>query len=181
MKIIGEKIVLRAIEREDKGVLLEMINDPDTERMIGGSSYPVSSWEQENWIINQSGTSNVFRCIIATKANEAEGVGTVILTDIDYKNGTCQIHIKMSPSNGRGKGYGTEAINLISSYCFDEMRLNCIYAEVLSYNEPSQKTFVKCGFKKDGVLRDRVYKNGQYHSIVVYSLLKSEKDEKRNR
>ena len=42
MNIYGERIVLRAITEEDAQLLLQMMNDPDTERMLGGASFPVS-------------------------------------------------------------------------------------------------------------------------------------------
>jgi len=38
MNIYGERIVLRAIFEEDAQFLYNMINDPDTEKMLGGSS-----------------------------------------------------------------------------------------------------------------------------------------------
>ena len=42
MIIYGEKIKLRAIESEDNAILLEMMNDPDIEMMVGGYSWPSS-------------------------------------------------------------------------------------------------------------------------------------------
>lgn len=57
MNIYGERIVLRAIFEEDAQFLYNMINDPDTEKMLGGSSFPVSIAAQQNWIRRQSGNS----------------------------------------------------------------------------------------------------------------------------
>ena len=44
MNIYGKSIVLRAISESDASLLLQMINDPETERMLGGSSFPVSMY-----------------------------------------------------------------------------------------------------------------------------------------
>lgn len=176
MNIVGNKIVLRAIEPEDKDMFLEIINDPETEKMIGGLSFPVSSMEQEQWIKNQVGNKSTLRCVIAKREKLEEGIGTVILSDIDYRNGIAQVHIKLSPNNARGQGLGSDALMTISKYAFEELRLNTIYADVLSHNEISQKLFSKCGFKKDGVLRQRVFKNGKYVDVYSYSLLKADID-----
>jgi len=81
----------------------------------------------------------------------------------------------MIKNGGQGKGFGSDALNTITKYAFSELRLNCIYAEVLSYNSISQRTFEKCGFHKDGLLRSRVYKNGEYIDVLSYSILKDEK------
>ena len=158
MNIIGEKIVLRAIEEKDRDMFLCLINDPETEKMIGGLSFPVSTMEQEQWIRDQVASKSALRCVVVEKEKEEKGLGTVILSDLDYKNGTAQVHIKMIKNGGQGKGFGSDALKTITKYAFSELRLNCIYAEVLSYNYISQKTFEKCGFHKDGILRARVLK-----------------------
>ena len=174
MNILGEKVLLRAIEERDRDMFLELINDPDIERMIGGKSFPVSLIEQEEWIIKQSGSKSDLRCVVVLRDNEKQGLGTIILSNLDYKNGVCQVHIKMTKSEGQGKGYGTDALKTITKYAFNELRLNCIYADVLSYNSISQHLFEKCGYKKDGVLRSRVYKNGRYADVFSYSITKAD-------
>lgn len=175
MNIYGENIVLRAISETDAPLLLQMINDPDTERMLGGSSFPVSMSAQQSWIQGQANNSDMLRCIIADRAAEEAGLGTVILSDIDRKNGCAQVHIKMGTENCRGKGYGTDALNTIVAYAFNEMRLHCIYADILEYNTASQRLFEKCGFHKDGILRSRVFKSGTFVDVYTYSRLKEDK------
>lgn len=172
MNIYGEKVILRAINSADAQMLLKLINDPETEKMLGGSSFPVSLEGQIAWMQNQTSRRDVLRCIVAKADDEDHSLGTIILTDIDEKNGVAQIHIKMEKDNGRGHGYGTDALNTMVKYAFEEMRLNCIYAEVLDYNTPSQRLFEKCGFKKEGILRGRVFKGGKYNNIISYSCLK---------
>jgi RimJ/RimL family protein N-acetyltransferase len=169
MKICGEKVVLRAIESDDNALLLSLINDPDTEMMLGGGSWPVSEAEQLKWFERLESSKNILRCIIAV-AEDNSAVGTVILSDIDQKNGIGHIHIKMS-KEGRGKGYATDAVNTLVRYAFNELRLHCIYANILEYNEASVRLFEKCHFKRDGILRARVFKNGKYIDMYAYSRL----------
>lgn len=171
MVIIGEKIILRGVESCDNKMLLSLINDPDTEMMLGGSSWPVSESEQLQWFERQEKSKTSLRCIIALKEDESNAVGTMILSEIDQKNGTGHIHIKMSKDGGRGKGYGTDALRSMTRYAFDELRLHCIFANILSYNEVSIRLFEKCGFQRDGVLRSRIYKKGQYFDMLAYSII----------
>ena len=93
----------------------------------------------------------------------------IILSDIDQKNATGHIHIKMSKDSGRGKGFGTDAVNALVLYAFEELRLNCIYANILAYNEVSIKLFERCGFRRDGILRQRIYKRGRFVDLLAYS------------
>ena len=173
MRIVGEKIVLRALESVDNNMLLELLNDPHTEEMVGGSSFPTSAEEQARWFANLYNEKNVLRCAVATKENIENAIRTVILSDINYKNGTAQIHIKMSSGN-RKRGYGTDALMAMAKYAISELRLHCIYAEVLENNDASQKMFEKCGFIKEGKLRDRVFKKGKYMNYISYSMVQGE-------
>ena len=170
MLIYGEKIVLRAVEADDNAMLLSLINDPDTEMMLGGSSWPVSEAEQLRWFEKQEQSRDVLRCIVALQ-EEKKAIGTIILSDIDQKNATGHIHIKMSKDGGRGKGYATDAVNALVKYAFEELRLNCIYANILAYNEASIRLFERCRFKKDGILRQRIYKKGTFVDLLAYSRL----------
>ena len=94
MRIVGKCIYLRAIDSEDNKLLFELINDPETEKMVGGSSWPVSKEEQEMWQKDQIGRKDILRCIIVEKDTD-NPVGTIILSDIDSKNGVAQVHIKI--------------------------------------------------------------------------------------
>lgn len=174
MNIIGEKVVLRAIEKKDNDGLLKLINDPQVEKMLGGNSFPVSEFSQNKWYESANSSQNVLRCVIADKTDEDKFIGTVILSDIDYRNGSAQIHIKILPGKFRGCGYGSDSVKTLVKYAFEEMRLNCVYADILVYNEPSKNMFLKCGFKLDGVLRGRVYKSGRFIDVNSYSILKDE-------
>lgn len=80
MIIQGEKVILRALEKNDADLLLDIINDPDTENMLGGSSYPVSYDMQCEWIENQKNDDTVFRTIIALNDEKKTGIGTIILS-----------------------------------------------------------------------------------------------------
>ena len=67
MIINGNSILLRAVEESDNAMLLSLINDPDTEMMLGGSSWPVSEAEQLKWFEHQERSRDVLRCIVALK------------------------------------------------------------------------------------------------------------------
>lgn len=173
MHIEGPRIILRAIELKDTAVLFELINNPRVEFATGGWSFPVSKEKQEKWIKNQiDSNQSLLRTMIEVKESK-ETIGTCILSDIDYKNGTAEVHIKLLDIY-QGEGYGTETINTLINYAFEELRLNCIYASILEDNDQSVNLFAKCNFKEEGTLRQRIYKSGSYKNLLIYSKLKSD-------
>lgn len=171
MFIKGNRVLLRSIELDDATVLQQMINDEEIERMMWGYSFPVSHHQQICWIQNLPTEKSVFRAMIDV---DGTAVGTIILSDIDMRNGIAEIHIKLANVSDRGRGYGSDAVVALVTYAFNELRLNCIYCRIKEDNIASQKMFEKCGFVKDGCLRARVYRNGRYYDFYEYSVLKSE-------
>lgn len=171
MNILGGTVLLRAIELWDKDILKRLINDKETEYLIGGWSSPVSDINQIDWIKSIGVNPHIIRCMIDNL--EEHTLGTVILSDIDYKNGIAEIHIKLLKEY-QSKGYGADAVNTLVNYAFHELRLQCVYAYINEYNIGSQKLFEKLGFKLEGKLRRRMYKNGSYHDKYIYSALKEE-------
>ena len=171
MFIKGEKVLLRAIELSDADILQDMINDEGIEQMMWGYSFPVAKHQQLKWIESLSSEKSAFRAMIDV---DGKAVGTTILSNIDMRSGTAEIHIKLAKASERGKGYGTDAVSALLRYAFDDLRLNCIYCRVKEDNTASQKMFEKCGFVKEGCLRARVYRQGRYYDFYEYSVLKSE-------
>lgn len=162
-------VLLRAIEEDDARVLMDLINDPEVENSVFGWSYPVSLSSQKKWISNIT-NDTVVRYIIEVGQ---EAVGVAIISSVDMKNRTSNMNIKLLKS-ARGRGIATHALNLIIQYCFEELNMHCLTANVIERNEDSRKLWQKLGFNEDGILRQRIYKNGAYHNIVSYSLLKEE-------
>lgn len=169
MNLKGQKVLLRAIEKEDLPLLQNMINDDELERMVVGWSLPVSSTQQEQWFEDIAADNNKVRFSVEL---EKEFIGTVILENIDWKNRNLEISIKLFKS--KKEGLGTDTIKTILKFTFEELNMNKIEANILDYNIASIKTFEKCGFKLDGRKRQAVYKNGKYNDVLNYSILKDE-------
>ena len=173
MILTDNKVLLRAIEKTDAPMLCEMINDPEIESMVVGFSYPVSSSQQEKWIDSLSSDKTIRYAIEA----DNKFVGTASLTNLDMKNRTANMNIKLM-NTARGYGYASRGLKLLISYCFDELNLNCLTASILDYNSASQHLFEKSGFNQEGRLRQRVFKKGKYHDLLVYSLTKDDFNER---
>jgi len=173
MNIKYKDITLRAIEEFDLPLVLEMINDSEIERMTGGGGFPVSIYQQKKWYEMIQGKNDELRLMIDTADHVA--VGLAMLTNIDYKNGTAELHVKLATSlNIKGKGFGTKAYIAIINYAFDMLNLNCIYTGNIEYNKVTEHIKQKIGFIKEAVLRERVYKYGRRYNIHVWSLLRND-------
>jgi len=166
-------VTLRAIEKEDFELLFYLINAPEIEEMIEGWNLPISSDEQKNWIQNYTNTNNNIKLMI--ELSNGKTIGMIMLTDIDWKNRQAAIGYKISaPAEDRIKGDMKDAINAILTYAFYELGLNCIRSLILEKNIFSVKLAKKLNFQMEGILRERIFKNGIFNNQIMFSILKAE-------
>lgn len=175
MNIKGKKVLLRALEKEDLEFLREMINDPEMEKDVVGWSFPVSKIEQEKWFENQIQNKNNIRYIIEV---DKKRIGLATITNIDWKNRKACHGIKLFSNDVKGKGYGTDTVNTIMKYAFEELQLNKLYSTILEYNVPSINLYKKCGWSIDGTLRESTFKQNRYVNELAVSILKKDYEER---
>ncbi len=173
MSIMGKKIYLRAMELDDMDCYWEMINDPDISREVVGWSFPVSKQEQRDWYDRAIKDKRNMRFTIVMKDTD-EAVGMVALSELDWHNRSATLSIKLHPSCPKRQGIGTDAIMTMMGYAFEEVNLNRLDADQITYNIPSRKLYEKCGWHEEGIKRQAIYRNGEYHDLAFSGILREE-------
>lgn len=172
MNIIGNKIILRAIEVEDLSVLQIWANDPEIQYLLGGWHFPTSMNDQKKWLENLSCVSNNQRFMIVDKLNNIIGMANLI--NINFKDGNAE-HGLIIDKKYQGKGFGFDVVNAVTNYAFNELRLNRIETTIISSNINSIHLFEnKCKWKKEGTLKQWYFRKGIYLDKYIYSMLKSD-------
>lgn len=170
------RVYLRALEPQDYEVSFEWRNDPEIRSMVGGHSYFVSKEKEKEWVHNTIFSNDRIVLAVCLVEND-KYIGNVILQDIDYINGTGSVPVMIGDKGEWGKGYATEARFLMLKFAFEERRLHRITDIVKEDNIRSIKLHEKCGYKKEGILRQSIFKNGTYHNQVIMGLLKEDFEE----
>lgn len=176
MNLIGEKVILRALEEEDMEYLRNLVNDPVLESQVVGKSFPVSKLMQKEWYKLQNESTTNLK--LAVEYNGTI-IGQVSLEGIDWKNRSAYHGIKLGKES-QGKKLGYDVLNTIMRYAFDELQLNRIETGILETNERSIRFYLNSGWKKEGVLREYIYKNGRYLDCLSVAILKRDYDEYKN-
>ncbi len=70
-----------------------------------------------------------------------------------------------------GKGYGRIATKLMVHYGFYELNLHKIFLHVYKGNDAARKMYEKTGFCKEGLLRDFIFREGEYIDAHHYGIL----------
>ncbi len=71
------------------------------------------------------------------------------------------------------KGIITEALKLVLSFGFEDLKLNRIQACVLPENAASLRVLEKNGFRREGLLRQYDY-GKEFHDVLMYSIIAQE-------
>ncbi|HEY3313311.1 MAG TPA: GNAT family protein [Anaerolineales bacterium] len=73
-----------------------------------------------------------------------------------------------------GKGYGTEAMQLILAYAFMELNLHRVSLDVFDYNPRAVRSYEKAGFKLEGRKRGMLLREGRRWDIIYMGILRTE-------
>ncbi|MDQ0159609.1 GNAT family N-acetyltransferase [Alkalibacillus salilacus] len=169
-----QKIILQKVEKNDAEQYHQWRNDTDV-MFSTNPSLDLYSFEEtkdfvENVLMDNSSSKSY---IIIDRKNEIS-IGITSLINIDYKNRNAESIIDIGEKEYWGQGYGTEALNLLLNYAFQELNLHRVSLKVFSFNEKAIKLYQKLGFKEEGKSRQSLFRNGQWHDIIHMGMLQDE-------
>lgn len=98
-------------------------------------------------------------------------IGYLQVANIDRQSQCCDLGILIGEKSHWGHGFGREALLAAIAYCFDDLALNRIGAEIYAINPRSVRLFESCGFRREGTVRDDVIKtiDGERRFVDGYS------------
>ncbi len=169
------KIYLRALEPEDYVLISQWRQDEDISRSLCGNHFFVSKVREKQWVEDKSNNDsrNIYLAICLIDDNRM--IGYTSINDIDLRNqkvewgGTI-----IGDKTMWGKGFATDAAKLMLNYIFEQYPINKCYGYCLEEHEITKKMLISLGFKQDGILRSDVFKNGEFKSILLFSILRNE-------
>ncbi|MBW4846342.1 MAG: GNAT family N-acetyltransferase [Lachnospiraceae bacterium] len=169
----NEIIKLRKLSLDDYNIYHSWRNDVEVMYTTSPLLDIYTLKDTEEFITSIISQSNAKSYIIEHKETN-QAVGIVSLSNIDYKNRSAECIIDIGAKDMWGKGIGKAALSLILEYAFSELNLHRVFLNVFSFNKRAIKLYEKMGFMHEGVLRQAFYRAGDWHDIVIMSILKNE-------
>lgn len=172
--IVGEKVRLRPIERDDLPRFVEWFGDPEVRRHLL-LYLPFSLAQEERWFEGLIGRlERQEEVLLAIDTTEGVHIGNIGLHAIDWKNRSAELGIIIGEKAYWNQGYGTDAIRTLLGLAFGEMDLHRVFLRVDADNVRGLRCYEKAGFRREGTLRHAVFREGAYHDQYVMSILQSE-------
>ncbi len=101
-------------------------------------------------------------------------IGFIGLFDFAWNHGEAMVGIGIGERPFWGKGYGTDAMQVILRYAFTELNLWRVSLDVFEYNPRAIRSYEKAGFVVEGRCRRYIQREGRRWDIIYMSLLKEE-------
>jgi RimJ/RimL family protein N-acetyltransferase len=101
-------------------------------------------------------------------------VGEIDLSGINWLSGEAIVGIGIGDRNDWGKGYGTDAMQVVLRFAFRELNLHRVFLNTFEYNPRAIRSYAKCGFKHEGHQRGALNREGRRWDLIFMGILKEE-------
>jgi diamine N-acetyltransferase len=170
--LMGERVCLRPLEKDDLVHIQKWANDPEIRRLTGEVK-PMTQAGADEFFERVKNDQNRVWFVIVLREND-KVIGEAGLLRMFHAWRTTDLSIIIGAKDAWGKGYGTETINLLLDYAFGYLNFHRVAIGVVGFNEMALRFYEKVGFKREGVQRDGYYYNHEYHDFVMMSVLEDE-------
>ena len=173
VEIKGPRVTLRSYEKDDAARISEIANNKNISRnMVYTFPFPYTLEAAEGWVEHAGGPEkNKTNFVIIFNDEIVGGAG------FDLKEG----HNEGVASGGYwlgedywGQGIGTEVWKVVRNYAFENFDIRRMEAGVFGWNPASGKIQEKCGFTKEGVLRNSIIRFGEVCDEIQYGMTREE-------
>lgn len=177
----GKQIYVKSVEESDAEALwkLEVDNRDFFQRFTGLRDDEFYTLEGQLERIRKARESSkadqAYLYMIGLRDTETI-IGEIMLTEVVRGNlQSCWIGYFLDRDHN-GKGYMTEAVQMVVRFAFQELKFHRIEAGVMPHNLGSIRVLLKAGFHKEGIARKNVKINGKWEDHQTLAML-NEADE----
>ncbi|MDE5579489.1 MAG: GNAT family N-acetyltransferase [Alistipes sp.] len=171
MMLEGRAVRLRAVEPADVETMYRWENDPEVWR-VSGTLAPFSRHVLMNFVEQQRYDlyrTQQLRLIIENR--EGTAVGTLDLFELDPRNRRAGVGILIYERSQRGRGYATDALEVLERYARETLGLHQLWCDVAAENEASLHLFERAGFVRTGCKRDWTLTPEGYRDLLTLQLI----------
>lgn len=173
MEIETARLRLRPWRLEDEPALLRHADNPKIARNLTNIfPSPYTDADADSWLNARQvdkGACCDFAIDIGGKA--AGGISVHGRQDVHAK--TAEVGYWLGEVHW-GQGYMTEALKALVSHAFETFCFHRLEAYHFGWNPASGRVLEKAGFRLEGCLRERIYKDGEFTDSFMYGLLRDE-------
>ncbi len=170
----GRKTRLTALVAADLAVIARWYQDANFMRLLDATpAYPKTEAAlNRDWLEEMQKAKDAFLFGVRLLEDDAL-VGFIELDGILWTHQNAWLGIGLDPAHWE-QGYGQDALRLALGFAFRELNLHRVQLTVFDYNQRAIAVYEKLGFRREGVFREFLQRDGEHHDMVLYGLLRRE-------
>ncbi|PKO21452.1 MAG: GNAT family N-acetyltransferase [Chloroflexi bacterium HGW-Chloroflexi-1] len=170
----GKTVRLTAVNKADLPTLVRWYQDAGLLRLWNAdAAVPRSEAELVKWLDEEEKKPNGYRFAIRPLEGD-DLLGYVEIDGILWPHQVGWLSIGIGDRTNWGQGYGREATELGLNFAFGELNLHRLQLTVFEYNARAIALYEKLGFRREGVYREFMQRDGQRYDMYLYGLLRPE-------
>lgn len=169
-----KRLLLRKVTSEDAMSIYKYLSNKEVMKYVGLEPYKSveDTLDEIAWYQSILEKKTGIRWGITLKG-KGEVIGSCGFLNTSSQHYRSEIGFELS-NEYWGQGIASEAIQAVIQYGFENFELNRIEALIEPANIPSQKLVKRCGFIREGLLREYEFTCGKFDDLYMYSLLKKD-------
>jgi RimJ/RimL family protein N-acetyltransferase len=168
----SKRVALTALTADDLPVLFRWIND--RELVVRNAPYKLVTEEQHRAWFDAVQRRQDVKIFAIRLLDSGKLIGSCQLHSIHDVHRSAELQMRLGESEERNHGYGTETLQLLLRYAFQDLGLHRVSLHVFSTNEAAIRLYEKAGFVREGTLRRAACIEGQCLDVIVMGLLREE-------
>ena len=101
-------------------------------------------------------------------------VGQCILHRFDYAARTCELGITIGDRDYQNRGYGKDAVRLLTRYAFRLLNMQKVWLTTNGTNLRAQKAFQASGYEEEARQRRHIWLDGKYDDLVYMAAFRED-------
>lgn len=175
MALPAAEVTLRPFREEEVAVIEDFLADPTQTGEFQWFGWRDTSpfrrrWTQNRLLDDESGM------LLVIAAGQVSGFVSWRRFEVGYGSWHWRIGIALLPP-ARGRGVGTRSQQLLADYLFRISPAHRIEAGTDVENIAEQRALEKAGFRREGILRGLIFRDGAWRDEMLYSRLRSDTDD----
>lgn len=167
----SERVRLRPLRHADAPLLYEWIAGRELV-VLNSAFHPVSEADHEAWVASMMTKRADLVIFVIEERSTATTIGTCQLLNINWRQRSAELQIRIGDTTCRGRGLGTEAVRLLCEFGFADLNLHRIYLHVFETNARAIGAYENAGFTREGLLRHAAHIDGQWVDVVPMGLIR---------
>jgi len=108
------------------------------------------------------------------RSEDNQLLGEIGLGVVHWNTSDAFVDLSIGERDLWGKGFGTQAMNLVLEFAFTEVNLCRVTLTVFEYNPRAIRSYEKAGFRHEGRLRGLLSREGKRWDVLYMGILREE-------